>query len=88
MTEKRHTGAISRPYTIITRQGTERVDGAVINEQLVCIYVNGQELAAMMCTPCQLDAFALGFLVNEGIDSISLNPDSVIPVKNRIAGMG
>lgn len=28
------------------------------------------------------------FLVEEGIDSISLNPDSVIPVKKRIAAMG
>jgi FdhD protein len=67
MIEKSHTGAISRPYTIISRKGAQSVDGAVINERLACIFVNGRELVTMMCTPCQLDALALGFLANERI---------------------
>jgi FdhD protein len=39
----------------------------VINERLVSIFVNGQELATVMCSPCQQDALALGFLANEGL---------------------
>jgi FdhD protein len=33
---------------------------------LVCIFVNGQELATFMCTPHNLEALALGFLRSEG----------------------
>lgn len=80
MIEINHTGAIPRTYTIVTRKGTERVDGAVINERLACIYVNGQELATTMCTPCQLEALALGFLANEGmIQSL----DDVVAIEVR-----
>ncbi len=73
-------GTISRPYTVITRQGAKQVDGAVINERLACIYVNGKELATMMCTPCLLEALALGFLANEGIIQ---SPDDVAAIEVR-----
>ncbi len=43
------------------------VDGAVIDEGLVRIHVNGQELAPLMATPRDLDLLALGFLRSEGI---------------------
>jgi FdhD protein len=43
------------------------VAGAVIEEALVCIYVNGQELATFMCTPHELDELAIGFLRSEGV---------------------
>lgn len=39
---------------------------AVIEEGLVCIYVNGAELATFMCTPHHLEELALGFLRSEG----------------------
>jgi len=39
---------------------------AVIEEGLVCIYVNGSELATFMCTPHNLEELALGFLRSEG----------------------
>lgn len=42
-------------------------DGEVIEEKECCIYVNGEELLTMAATPVQLDALALGFLMNEGI---------------------
>lgn len=54
-------------YTVITRKGSETVNSEVIHEQLVSFFVNGQELATIMATPCQQDAHALGFLANEGI---------------------
>lgn len=58
-----------RPITYVLQSGTvsEIVDGAVIEEILACIFVNGQELAKFMCTPHQLDELALGFLRAEGI---------------------
>lgn len=39
----------------------------VVREGLVRLHVNGQELAMLMCTPCELDLLALGFLSGEGI---------------------
>jgi FdhD protein len=41
--------------------------GEVIEEKECCIYVNGEELLTMAATPVQLEALALGFLLNEGI---------------------
>ena len=58
-----------RPITyLVYAGGTERlVEDAVIEEGLVCIHVNGEELATFMCTPRDLDELALGFLRSEGI---------------------
>jgi len=44
-----------------------RVDGEVIGESLITIYINGIELARIMATPQDLDSLALGFIKNEGI---------------------
>lgn len=43
------------------------VDKAVTEEGQVCLFVNGQELATVMCTPRDLDELALGFLRSENI---------------------
>src|SRR5574341_1347275 len=43
------------------------VTGEVIEEGFVSIFVNGEELATVMCSPREQDRFALGFLCNEGI---------------------
>ncbi|HEY70920.1 MAG TPA: formate dehydrogenase accessory sulfurtransferase FdhD [Anaerolineae bacterium] len=47
-------------------QGWRRKTGEIIGEEMVTIYVNGLELATMMCTPQKLDHLGLGFLKNEG----------------------
>lgn len=62
-------GAGARPSRYVSLNGGEPqiVDGAIIEEALVCITVNGQELATFMCTPRDLPEMALGFLYNEGI---------------------
>ncbi len=60
-------GVVPAQYTVITRNGAEVVDAEVIHERLVSIFVNGQELATIMCSPCLQDALALGFLANEGV---------------------
>ncbi len=43
------------------------VEGQVIAEALISIYVNGEELATIMATPQEQDLLALGFLKNEGL---------------------
>lgn len=45
------------------------VEGNVVEEALVCISVNGRELATFMCSPFKLDQLALGFLYNEQLIS-------------------
>jgi FdhD protein len=56
------------PTTYVLRRGDEDsfIEGAVIEEALACISVNGQELATFMCTPHELDELAIGFLRSEG----------------------
>ena len=43
------------------------VENEVIEEGFVSIFVNGEELATVMCSPREQDRLALGFLCNEGI---------------------
>ena len=43
------------------------VRGVVPAEALITLYVNGQPLVSLMCTPTHLEELALGFLFNEGL---------------------
>jgi FdhD protein len=53
-------------------ESLQPVHGEIIEEALVTIYVNGKELATIMCTPRDQEDLAIGFLANEGmIDAIS-----------------
>ncbi len=65
MTDK---GQGIHPTTYVLYKGdtANLVDSAVIEEALVCISVNGQELATFMCTPHRLEELAIGFLRSEG----------------------
>jgi FdhD protein len=58
-----------QPTTYVLQKGdrTTPVEGAIIEETLACIFINGEELATFMCTPHKLDELALGFLRSEGI---------------------
>lgn len=67
MADKTCEGTVTQTYTVITRRGARPVKAEIIHERLVSIFVNGRELATVMCTPCDQDALALGFLANEGI---------------------
>lgn len=60
-------GALPHTYTVIDHDRVEQVEGGVIEESLVSIYVNGQELATVMCSPLDQEALALGFLYNESV---------------------
>jgi FdhD protein len=64
------------------RRKWEEVQDDVIEESLATIYVNGRELATIMCTPREQDLLALGFLRNEGfirsmaeVDHVHLSKD-------------
>lgn len=59
----------AKPYTyqVVEGAAVTPVQGGVIDERLVSIYVNGQELATVMCSPLQLEALAVGFMFNESI---------------------
>jgi FdhD protein len=64
-------GAIPYTYWTVQQDRAEHTSGGVIEETVVSIYVNGQELATIMCSPLEQEALALGFLYNEGvIDSL------------------
>ncbi len=59
----------AQPYRCWTvhNEHAEYGETGVIEEALVTLYVNGQELATIMCSPLEHEALALGFLYNEGV---------------------
>ena len=61
------TGTKPATYISINGRAPNTISGAVVEEALACLSVNGQELAAFMCSPHDLDKLALGFLFNEGL---------------------
>jgi FdhD protein len=65
--EKTLEGIVPAVYRQLARDGWTAVDSGVPEEAPLSIYVNGFELATLMCTPLQQDALALGFLTNEGL---------------------
>jgi FdhD protein len=60
-------GAASAAYQQWTGDAWSAVDSAIPQETPLSIYVNGLDLATLMCTPAQQQALALGFLANEGL---------------------
>ncbi len=60
-------GALPITYQLIKGDQARQVEGGVIDESLLSIYVNGESLATMMCSPLQLEALTVGFLYNEGL---------------------
>ncbi len=60
-------GALPFTYLAVEGDQVRQVDGGVIDEQLLSIYVNGESLATMMCSPVQLEALTAGFLYNEAV---------------------
>ncbi len=60
---------MARPVTItrITKGRRERCEDWVVREERRDLYLNGERLVALVCLPSDLEAFVVGFLVNEGI---------------------
>ncbi len=67
--ESLQPGAGARPahYLSLNSGAPQAIDGAVVEEALACITVNGAEMATFMCTPRDLPEMALGFLYNESL---------------------
>lgn len=76
-------GALPYTYHVVEGDTVTQVDGGVIDEMLVTIYVNGQELATVMCSPILLEALAIGFLFNE---SVIDNYSQIGHVQRNVAG--
>lgn len=70
------TGSHPVTYTGYYDADSRPVRGVVPVEELVTLYVNGQPLVNLMCTPVQLEELALGFLFNErlieGMDDVAV----------------
>lgn len=62
-----HTGSVSRTVTRRRHADTFRTDDRVVEELPVALVFNGISHAVMMATPIDLDVFALGFALSEGI---------------------
>jgi FdhD protein len=72
------TDASSRPviYTGFYDTESRPVHGVVPVEQALTLYVNGEPLVGLMCTPTMVEELAVGFLYNEGfitgLDDVSV----------------
>lgn len=60
-------GALPFQYHAVDGNTVEVVDGGIIDEVLLTIYVNAVDMATIMCSPLDEEALALGFLYNEGV---------------------
>lgn len=69
-------GSVPYDYWSVQYGQAEIVEGGIIEETLLTLFVNGQDLATMMCSPIDQEALALGFLYNEevieGLDEVGL----------------
>lgn len=60
----------------------DTVDGCVIEESPLTLYVNGVEWVTLMCTPVNQDELAIGFLLSEGVIT-SLQEVAVLDISHR-----
>ncbi|MCB9451594.1 MAG: formate dehydrogenase accessory sulfurtransferase FdhD [Anaerolineaceae bacterium] len=60
-------GVTPHTYWLVQNENAEPVEGGVIEESLISVYVNGQEVVTVMCSPLDQEALAVGFLYNEGV---------------------
>ena len=66
------SGAVPTQWFEHHKDDWQYIEGEVIEEALITIYVNGIELATIMATPQEQDLLALGFMKNERlIDDLS-----------------
>ena len=61
----------------------EPVEGEVIAEQAITIYVNGREFVTMMGTPLNQDWLAVGFLMNE---HAVIDPEEIVDLRIMPSG--
>ncbi len=74
---------VKKTIVRIDRDGRREQDDLIIKEHALTVTLNGRRLVTMLCTPSDLEALGLGFLLSEEIihsledvDSFSLSDDS------------
>ena len=55
------------PALRFTKEGKSQIKKAIAREFMLTIFLNGQELVTLMCSPKDLKYLAVGFLVSEGL---------------------
>jgi len=63
-----NTSEIERfPVLRLTKEGGSRIEVAAAREFLFTIFLNGEELVTLLCSPGNLNYLAVGFLTSEGL---------------------
>jgi FdhD protein len=55
------------PILKVTEQATSRIEGTVVREFSLTIFLHNQELVTLLCSPTDLKYLVAGFLVSEGL---------------------
>ena len=77
--------ALAPVRTLRVRAGTSEVrDDAAVVEAPVALLYNGEPFAVMMTTPCDLEDFALGFALSEGVVASSAEFNLVDVVRRDV----
>ena len=61
------TNAENFPALRFNKEGESHIEKAIAREFMLTIFLNGQELVTLMCSPKDLKYLAVGFLVSEGL---------------------
>ena len=55
------------PALRFTKEGKSHIEKAIAREFMLTIFINGQEMVTLMCSPKDLKYLAVGFLISEGL---------------------
>lgn len=55
------------PIQYVNKEGRQDTEDKVIRESPLTIFLNGQEVVTLLCSPINMDYLAIGFLFSEGL---------------------